>query len=149
MASSPDLDPLRLMTALWQLRTGLAERFGRRVESETGIGPKDFFALLAIETGFSYPSDLAQHIMQPSYSISRILEGLTGLGLIEREFDPSDARRTRLSLTTKGREKLQAAKDVWRAEIGAVLGQIPREHQEELIEHLETLARLSREGQVR
>lgn len=145
MTSSPDPDPLRLMNAFWQLRTLLAERFGRRVEGETGINPKDFFALMAIDSGFSYPSDLAQHFMQPTYSVSRIVEGLTSAGLIEREFDESDARRTRLSLTPKGQEKLQAAKEVWRNEIRAVLRRLPLEHQEQLIQHLETLARLSRE----
>eukprot|EP01047_Picozoa_sp_COSAG01_P098812 COSAG01_NODE_28937_length_649_cov_0.985455_1_plen_107_part_00 len=103
--------------------------------------------IMSIDRGMAYPSDLAEHMMLPTYAVSRSLEGLIAAGLVERQFDESDARRTRLSLTKKGQQKLAEVMKIWRAEVGSLLGQLPHEHQEQLVQHMETLAQLSREPQ--
>jgi len=148
MSTNTGIDPLRLMTAMWHVRMTMLERFGRRVEEETGITAKDFFALMNVERGLCYPSDIATTMMLPTYAVSRILEGLTQSGLLERQLDESDARRIRLSLTQKGQKALESSQAVWRAEISTLLHRLPYEHQEQLVQHLETLAHFSREPQA-
>lgn len=147
MSTDVGVDPLRLMTAFWRVRMAVSERFGRQVETETGITSKDFFALMCVREGPCYPSDIADKMLLPTYAVSRILEGLTQQGLLKRQLDESDTRRIRLSLTQKGEKALDAAKTVWRAEVSTLFHQLPLEHQEQLVQHMETLARLSREGQ--
>jgi len=147
MSTDTSVDPLRLMTAFWHVRMAMVERFGRRVEAETGITAKDFFALMGVQNGLAYPSDIATSMMLPTYAVSRILEGLTNAGLLERHLDSGDARRIRLSITKKGEKTLEAAQKVWRAEVSTLFHQLPLEHQEQLVRHMETLAQLSREPQ--
>ena len=54
-----------------------------------------------------HPALIADYLHATRSPISQIINRLVTYGLIEREADPSDGRRVRLSLTIKGRQTLE------------------------------------------
>jgi DNA-binding MarR family transcriptional regulator len=75
-------------------------------------------------------------------SMTRLAEGLTGAGLIERVVDPEDRRVARVRLTTEGRRTLQRTRSAKTAYLARRLRKLPAPDQEALgrlvalLEHL-------------
>ena len=67
--------------------------------------------------------------IQPG-SMSEILAKLENRGLLTREKDPEDRRRSILTLTEEGREKLEKPEDAWQAK--DAFSCLTEEEQEEL-----------------
>ncbi|GGO39873.1 hypothetical protein [Deinococcus humi] len=60
-----------------------------------------FNVLQSIGSGYSYPEALAVHLHLPPTLLSRYLDQLHKQNLIERQIDPMDSCRIRLSLTPR------------------------------------------------
>ncbi|KAB8197368.1 MarR family transcriptional regulator [Nonomuraea phyllanthi] len=111
-----DLPPTLLATTTFVLhRVGAGSRraLGARLADETGLSLWEFAVLAALadfgpaaqrETGDRLgldPSDMVRH-----------MDRLMDQGLAERDRDPADRRRYRISLTPAGRDALDRALDL-------------------------------------
>ncbi|HWV36345.1 MAG TPA: MarR family transcriptional regulator, partial [Thermomicrobiales bacterium] len=86
---------------------------GRRFMTEVArtvhpdLSPSGFYLLRMLEKcGPSRPSTLAAHLEVDRSAMSRLIQGLDELGLIQRTPDPQDRRAYMLDLTAEGRERL-------------------------------------------
>jgi DNA-binding MarR family transcriptional regulator len=66
-------------------------------------------------------SDVAEHLEIALPSVSRLIEGLVGRGLVHRQPAAGDRRRVTLTLTAPGREVLHAARQAAEDYVTAVL----------------------------
>lgn len=96
-------DALRFMQKLWAIDHGL-RTLSRQMSKQLGVtGPQR----LAIRVIGRSPSATAGEVasalhLHPS-TLTGVLDRLERAGLVTRYLDPGDARRTRLTLTAKGR----------------------------------------------
>ena len=94
----PVLDFLRL---LWSIEHGL-QKMSKRMETELGITGPQRLALRVVGQfpGLS-PGELAGIVRLHPSTITGIVHRLVERGLLERERDPVDSRRTRLRLNPR------------------------------------------------
>ena len=91
--------------------------FQRRTQEITrrhGITPERYLLLLLVHTDSlggarSTVTALCPPLQMTQSSVSRLVAGAVRAGLLRRELDEDDRRRTYLSLTPKGRARLDAA----------------------------------------
>jgi DNA-binding MarR family transcriptional regulator len=91
-----------------------------------GVRPVHEFALRAIDGGADTASELGRRLSVSKQAAAKTIAGLQQLGYVDREADPSDARRKRLRVTASGRammaiggELFDDVRDRWAARIGA------------------------------
>jgi DNA-binding MarR family transcriptional regulator len=116
----PDLlqlarDALRLARAL---ERGLDEALGPDVP----FGGQEYLLLRLVQLGYETPGDLARELNAPAANVSRALQRLTALELLDRKVDPSDQRRALLHLTAAGEATVDFARErvtVWLQEVFA------------------------------
>ncbi len=83
-----------------------------RLRAEHGLSANDFETLLhlsAAEHGALRRIDLAERLRLTPSGVTRLLDGLEGVGLTGRRDCPTDARVTYSVITDAGREKLRLA----------------------------------------
>jgi DNA-binding MarR family transcriptional regulator len=92
-------------------RGGPFGRGGPRGSWELGAGPVARARLLAAlaEGRLMSVTELAEAIGVDQPRASRLVQSAVGEGLVVREADPDDARRTRLRITDEGRAAVHAA----------------------------------------
>jgi DNA-binding MarR family transcriptional regulator len=74
-------------------------------------------------------SDLAAHIGTSLPSMSKLVNGLVGRGLVERDTSAADRRRLTLRLTREGTSLLQAARAETQTHLSRSLGRLSPEEQ--------------------
>jgi DNA-binding MarR family transcriptional regulator/ribosomal protein S18 acetylase RimI-like enzyme len=74
--------------------------------------------------------------------LSRMLRRFETRGLIRRAPSPDDARRSRLTMTPRGRRTFRPLENVARAQVGTMLDRLPAAHQSQVIGAMETITRL-------
>lgn len=95
----PVLDFMRL---LWSIEHGL-QKMSKRMESQFGItGPQRLVLLVVRRFPGLSAGELAHVIRLHPSTITGILQRLAARGLLERQRDPADSRRTRLYLKPRG-----------------------------------------------
>lgn len=90
-----------------------SRRFGVRIAQivHPELQPSGFYLMRMLERcGPSRPSTLAADFAVDRSAMSRLIQALDELGLIERTPDPQDKRAYMLDLTPDGRERLTAAR---------------------------------------
>lgn len=121
-----------------------------RVDRESGLTPARLSALSVLV--FGGPCSLgelagAEQVAGPT--MTRIVDGLVGLGLAERTADPSDRRAVRVAATVEGTELMQAARRRRVEVIAKAVESLPAE-QRRLLDRaaplLDQVARGIREG---
>lgn len=75
------------------------------VEQAHGLSVSECLTMCNIKNGASTAGELAENLTQSKSRMSKILSGLERKGLIEREFDKSDKRKTIFKFTDLGKEK--------------------------------------------
>lgn len=94
--------------------------FHRRDAPRSGLSGASRGALLHLAmTGPLTVGEIATHLRRAQSVVSEIVDRLESRGLLEREADPADRRRTLVWLTTAGQELLRADRQVL-AEFGGV-----------------------------
>ena len=123
-------------------------RLGRRLRkerSDESLTPSQMAALGTLERhGPLTPRELAEHEKIQPPSMTRILAGLEGLGLVDRAPHPTDGRQVRVSLTPAARRMIQEdrrRRDAWLARRLRELTAAERETLEAAAEILGRLAR--------
>jgi DNA-binding MarR family transcriptional regulator len=90
----------------------LLRRINQRYRSETahrlaatGLGDlpqPGIWVLMAIERGVGEPNQLVRRMGVSKQAVSKLVENLAGAGFVRRAPNPSDRRKTALTLTAKG-----------------------------------------------
>ncbi|WP_030900582.1 MarR family winged helix-turn-helix transcriptional regulator [Streptomyces sp. NRRL F-5126] len=81
-------------------------------------------------------SRLGTHLDVIPSTAMRMVERLTGAGMLERELNPRNRREILIRLTTEGRRVVDTATDRRRAEIARIVGGMPPAHRTALVEAL-------------
>jgi DNA-binding MarR family transcriptional regulator len=128
-----------------QLNKAMARRLSPRLAAH-GLDFATFMLLKKIDQGMVHPSALAGAFQMPPSLISRHVDRLVELGLVERRLDPVDLRRIRLALRPPAAALLADAGRTVRDLIAPLLGQLPVPQREQFLETLAVLAgRLNKE----
>jgi DNA-binding MarR family transcriptional regulator len=115
MPINPTHDPERdilVEDAMNQLRriVRALELYSKDVEARFGLTGPQLWALWELGQGGSLAlKDLAAQMQLHPSTVVGVVDRLSGKGLVEREVDPGDRRRVRLSLTARGRATLRRA----------------------------------------
>jgi DNA-binding MarR family transcriptional regulator len=84
--------------------------------------------------------EAAAHLRRAQSVVSEVVSHLERQGLLERESDPADRRRTLVWLTAAGQDTLRRQRDVLSDELLAgALGRIPKDQVEALLSALRAL----------
>ncbi len=126
------------MSGFWQIRQNLAKQLNPKLKEKYNISLAEHFLLEHIATSNIKPSELAKTLQIPAHSISKKLESLESLKLIERTLDPNDARKRVLTITTKGKKILKETTGLIRKEVGDILAKL-EERLEPFLIALETI----------
>ena len=100
-------DSLRL---LWNVK-----REAEALFSAAELRPLEAFTLDYLARGSPYPKALADALGTSAPVVSVLLRGLEERGLITRQLDPEDHRRTRLALTERGETLRKGLSASWHA----------------------------------
>lgn len=84
-------------------------------------------------------SDLAHHLHIAPRSATEFVDGLSGLGLVERRADPGDRRVTLVALTEAGSTTGEAIKVARRAETERIFGTLSEDDRDALARILREL----------
>jgi DNA-binding MarR family transcriptional regulator len=84
-------------------------------------------------------SQVADHIGLTLPSMSKLVDGLVGRKLVEREFNRQDRRRVTLALTPRGLAILQAARAPTQAYLADVLAALPPGEQATVVRAMQVL----------
>ena len=118
-----------------RIRRQIAER-ARLVHP--ALSPVGYSMLMALDDGPSRASDLVDMFSIDKGAVSRQVQALLELGLIERTPDPEDRRAATLAITPEGTARLEAVAESRRAEIS---GRLRSWGAEELRDFVDALAR--------
>ena len=118
-----------------RLRRLIADR-ARLVHPD--LAPVGYSMLMALQDEPRRASDLVDLFSIDKGAVSRQVQSLLELGLIERSPDPDDRRAAILSITDEGARRLETAADKRRAE---VLGRLSSWQTADLQTFVESLAR--------
>src|SRR5712692_2019220 len=87
-------------------------------------------------------ADLGRDLGLDAGYLSRILRRFDARGLIRRTTSPADGRESLLQLTRKGRAAFAPLETRARAEVAALLDRLPDPEQRQVVEAMDTIARL-------
>ncbi|MER3482251.1 MAG: MarR family transcriptional regulator [Meiothermus sp.] len=111
---------LQTASAILRLARGIRAVLDNPLEEALKLDFTELMALRLIEEGIPSPTELSKEMQVPAPTISRILNRLVELGLVERSVDSANLRRFQLGLTEGGRQA--------RAKTRKIVAQVLREH---------------------
>lgn len=126
---------------VWRIRQYVNRVMDQQLAAQHGLDWRGYVALKLIEQGVVSPGEIAETMGVAAYVASRIIEPLLEQGLVDRRFDPQDARRTRLALTEAGQTRLCEAAVTIETAIRSYTARIPPERRAQLLEIIDELAR--------
>ncbi|MFI7638800.1 MarR family winged helix-turn-helix transcriptional regulator [Nonomuraea sp. NPDC049400] len=108
-----DLPPTLLATTTFVLhKVGAGNRrtLAARLAGETGLSLWEFAVLATLaDFGPAAQREVGDRLGLDPSDMVRLMDGLMDEGLAERDRDPADRRRYRISLTPEGRDALERA----------------------------------------
>jgi DNA-binding MarR family transcriptional regulator len=132
----------RFMHGFWNLRHKLIKEIGSKLHDSYGIDMAEMFLLQHVLEHAVSPTELSEMLQIPTHGISRKLENLQRLGLLERKLHPQDARRRVLTVTGKGKATLENSLGMMDAELQTMLATLDKASLEQFIDNLEKLAKV-------
>ncbi len=132
----PDLDPSALKTCAVLLRTGsdLLTAF-ETILGKHGLSQGRFLTLIVMNRTPNRtinPSTLAEKVGVKRATMTGLLDGLEGKGLIERVAHPEDRRKLGIRLTKKGRQLLDKMLPGYYEHIGKLMAKLSEKERQEL-----------------
>ena len=126
MTPTPSLAEADLTTTFGRFveaHAAIERRLSRALEDQCGLAHSWFEVMLRIsraEGGLASMSSLAEQVALTTGGITRMVDRMISTGYVERVPCPSDRRVVYAALTTAGRVKLDEARVVHDAQLGAV-----------------------------
>lgn len=142
----------RLITTFGRLveaHSALSRQLGKDLEDRSGISHSAFEVLLRIsraDGGQISMSVLAQQVALTSGGITRLLDRLIDLGLVERVPCPTDRRVSFAALTDAGSSVLVEAKRLHAANLRTLFGELGLDDLRRLDDLLDTLRQARLDG---
>jgi len=132
----PDLDPSALKTCVVLLRTGsdLLTAF-ETILGKHGLSQGRFLTLIVLNRTPNKainPSTLAEKVGVKRATMTGLLDGLEGKGLIERAAHPEDRRKLGILLTKKGRQLLDKMLPGYYSRIAKLMVKLSEKERQEL-----------------
>jgi DNA-binding MarR family transcriptional regulator len=121
------------------LQRALRTRLRPVLEQDHGVDLALFVVLKQIESGVVHAGRIAQGTMLHPSQITRQLDKLEHLGLIERTLDREDSRRIRLALTPAAHEMFRSIETAFAEQLGPALAGIAPERRRVLVEAIQQL----------
>ncbi|HVF19090.1 MAG TPA: MarR family transcriptional regulator [Mycobacteriales bacterium] len=119
MAATVDRRPLRLSAtemAAWvgllRAHSVVTRRLDRELEAECGLSLAQYDVLVQLERAPERRlrmTELAEQVVLSRSGLTRLVDRLVAMGLVERSYCPSDARGVYAGLTPDGRGRLAEA----------------------------------------
>ena len=103
-------ETLQFMRCLWTLAHALDVASKRMARTLGVTGPQRLVLRMLGQAGSVTPGELAATLQMHPSTLTGVLQRLASQQLIERVADPNDRRRTRLSLSARGRRIDRARK---------------------------------------
>lgn len=101
-----DQDSQTFVHTLRNALRGIHQKLGEAISRDLNIEPRDMGLLYALKQGLRYPSEVREYAKQTGPAVSQMIDRCIQAGLVTREFDPQDSRRTIVTLTAHGIEAL-------------------------------------------
>ena len=120
-ATEEELALAESVFGLFQLFRSVAQRAAQSVDVGSGERARILWGLKA---GACRAGQLAQHAKISPSTITEIVEGLEGDGLVRREGDPDDRRVVRVALTAEGRRHLHRFENAAAVALGESLASL-------------------------
>lgn len=132
---------MRLLDALYRLNKSVLGAARTHVAAVARLDLVDFLILRSVELGMAGPGDLVRELGLHASVVSRALTKLAKADLLVRAIDPSDSRRSTLTLTPAA----QAAVSEVEARVGPMLrerlGRLTSHQVATMLECLDVLGR--------
>jgi len=106
MPTSNELDPLRAAGAIIRLTRALDQRLRRRARADL-LGMAELGVLAEINRGTTLPSAIARATFLDPARVTRVVDRLVSLELVERGVGARDRRQSPLELSECGRARLE------------------------------------------
>lgn len=122
----------------------VAARLARQVDvglAPLDLSPSQYRTLLFLAEGDAAASALADRLAVSRPSVTAVVDGLVGRGLVERKADACDRRRVTHVLTEDGRRALERADIALDARLGEIAAFLPPESSDTAFAGLEAWAR--------
>jgi DNA-binding MarR family transcriptional regulator len=87
-----------------RLNMSIVQQLSPILEDKQGIDLRLYYILHCIDGGAVYPGVIAQEMRLPNSLVTKHLDQLAELSLLERSIDTQDSRRIRVNLTPAGLE---------------------------------------------
>lgn len=103
-------------------------RLGRVVEqglAQIDLTPSQYRILMFLADGSAQASMMADHLAVSRPSVTAVVDGLVGRGLVDRRHDELDRRQVRHTITPEGERLLGQADSALAATLDAVLDHAP------------------------
>jgi DNA-binding MarR family transcriptional regulator len=134
---SPKTSAAELWTLNYRLLMSVMEEVAPAVR-ELGLEMKEAFLLRELD-GHPNPADLARALITPKPTITFMVKRMEAAGYVQRDLDPGDLRRFRLTLTPSGREVMEASRKLLDRAFEARLDRLTATQRAELQRFLSTL----------
>jgi DNA-binding MarR family transcriptional regulator len=132
------IDPAKIWSLNYRLLMSVITSVAPAI-AELGLDTKELFVLAEVEE-HPHPAALASTLCMPRPTVTMIVKRLEAARFVEREIDPGDLRRHRLSLTTTGRRAMTRGLALLSAAFGERLGRLGAAEQGELKALLEEMS---------
>lgn len=132
-------DCIEFVRAMNGVQRSLRTRLSPLLEREHGIDLRLFVVLRQIAGGIAHPGELALGAMESPSQITRQLDKLERLGLIERALDRADSRRIRVVLTPAAEDLFRSVETAFAEELGPALAQMEPARRKALVAGLKEM----------
>lgn len=121
----------------------LEREIARELESECcGVSLSQCHVLMEIrELGESTIKDLSEILELDKSTLSRTVDGMLNIGLVNREIDPEDRRFMKLSLTEQGKKLADSINEKCDSYYESVFGLIPQKEHSVIVSVVETIGK--------
>jgi len=134
------LGAIEVMEALWALAHALEAR-SKWMKRAYGVSGPQFLALRVVggNPGCS-PGEAARHLRLNAGTVTRLVAGLEGLGMMRRSGHGRDRRKVRLALTGRGRQLTRVSAGTVQQAVASALAEAKAGEAEAAVAFLRRLA---------
>jgi DNA-binding MarR family transcriptional regulator len=110
---------------LHRLNMSIVQQLSPMLEDRQGIDLRLYYILHCIDGGAVHPGAIAQEMRLPNSLVTKHLDQLADLSLLERSIDSQDSRRIRIKLTDAGLAVMHGSDEILSEQVRERLARIP------------------------